>query len=182
MNAVSEVLGIANRFFQSSREPFGAGNGSKSQASGSSAIVDVIEVSLVRGKTLDDTPFERVTIRFISAYFGETSGIEQMQDSNPINTLIDNLKDIASPENTAKRIYQFAISRYGIGSFDGENTVENRKKYVDYILPAVENGIAEAKEILASFPEDIMSQVDETDRIIHNMFDSFLAEIESRES
>ena len=84
---------------------------------------------------------------------------------------LNEMVDYFSPENTAARIVNFALSR-----FPGEGTQEDRQKYADYIMPAIQKGYSEARGLLSAFslPDEVWEQIDETGRLITKMMDEFV--------
>lgn len=90
-----------------------------------------------------------------------------------LDSAIEKLKEYFSPENVARRIFDFAITHYGKGSFTGEDTPELRERYRDFIMPAIDRGFADALAILGDLPEDVMESVDTTHDLIVEKFDQF---------
>ena len=86
------------------------------------------------------------------------------------------LQEYFSPENTAGRILDFALSRYGYGHFAGPDSSENRAQFRDFIFPAIEKGFQEATDSFrGTLPEEIMDQVHETLSKIKVGFENFIA-------
>ncbi|MFO0947600.1 MAG: DUF5610 domain-containing protein [Planctomycetota bacterium] len=85
-------------------------------------------------------------------------------------------QDYFSPENTAKRITDFALSGFGKygGTTAGDNSQEARQKYADYILPAIDKGFADARKLLGLLPDSISQQIDDTRSLIGDRFDQFV--------
>ncbi|MBI5361513.1 MAG: DUF5610 domain-containing protein [Planctomycetes bacterium] len=84
---------------------------------------------------------------------------------------LNELVDYFSPENTAARIVNFALSR-----FQGEGVQEDRQKYADYIMPAIQKGFSEARAMLGAFnlPQEVWDQIDETYGLVEKMMDDFI--------
>ncbi len=85
---------------------------------------------------------------------------------------IGKLREAFTPEKTARRILDFALSRYG--AEEGSDTPESRAAYRDTILPAVERGYQEALGLLGALPEEIRSELEATIRRVRELFDAFI--------
>lgn len=86
--------------------------------------------------------------------------------------------DYFSPENTANRIADFALSGFKLfegGAASKENSADSRQRFADYILPAIDKGFADARKILGALPDQISADIDKTRSLIGNRFDDFLA-------
>lgn len=85
-------------------------------------------------------------------------------------------RDYFSPENTAKRIADFALSGFGLfgGTKPGDTSPEARQKFADYILPAIDKGFADARKLLGALPDSIGRDIDKTRSLIGDRFDQFL--------
>ena len=82
-----------------------------------------------------------------------------------------------SPEATAGRIADFALS--GFSFFDGgsaaqENSVDSRQRFSDFIIPAIEQGFAEALEILGQLPTQVTDEIQQTRNLIDDRFAQFI--------
>lgn len=87
---------------------------------------------------------------------------------------IDRLRDAFTPEKTARRIAEFALSRYAeSGKAD---TPEARAAYRDGILPAIERGYGEALALLGTLPEEVRAGLEETIRRVRDLLESFVRE------
>lgn len=85
--------------------------------------------------------------------------------------------DYYSPDNTANRIADFALggfANFGGGSAASENSEASRQRFADYILPAIDKGIADARKILGNLPEEISGNIDKTRDLIGKRFDTFV--------
>ena len=85
--------------------------------------------------------------------------------------------DYFSPENTANRIADFALG--GFSFFEGgkaaaENSQDSRQRFADFILPAIDQGIREALDILGDMPSPILEDVEQTRDLIGERFDAFV--------
>ncbi len=115
--------------------------------------------------------------RFADIFRGaaEAAEVEKPQDPDEVPGFLARLREFFSPEKTAGRIFDFATKHYGQGSFTGEDSEELRSRYREFILPAIEQGFAEARGIMGVLPEEVSAEVDQTFSIIQGMFDKFVA-------
>lgn len=82
------------------------------------------------------------------------------------------LREAFTPEKTARRIADFALSRY---TEQGESdTPEARAAYRDTILPAIERGYQEALGLLGALPEEVRSELEATIRRVRDLFEAFI--------
>lgn len=85
---------------------------------------------------------------------------------------IDRLREAFTPEKTARRIADFALSRY---TEQGESdTPDARAAYRDRILPAIERGYQEALGLLGALPEEVRSELEATIRRVRELFEAFI--------
>ncbi len=115
--------------------------------------------------------------RFADLFRGaaESAGLGTPQDAGGVPDFLAKIREHFSPENTAGRIFDFAKTHFGKGSFTGEDSEELRTRYRDFILPAIEQGFAEARGIMGILPEEVGAEVDKTFSLIQGMFEKFVA-------
>lgn len=93
--------------------------------------------------------------------------------ADPEETLT-RLREAFTPQKTARRIAEFALSRY---ARRGEaDTPEARAAYRDGILPAIERGYGEALELLGTLPEEVRAGLEETIRRVRDLLEVFVRE------
>jgi hypothetical protein len=89
-------------------------------------------------------------------------------ETTEANNLLDQLMEFFSPENTANRILDVAMSffpRSGIFAEQGD-TEASRSEYRDFIGKAIEEGFAQAKAILGDLTKEVGSLVDQTKNLV----------------
>jgi hypothetical protein len=87
------------------------------------------------------------------------------------SSMIEKMKEIFSPENTADRILNFALSWYSPEEADTEAA---RQDFADTIGAAVQKGFDEALSILGDLEDEIMSGIDKTHELVFNGLDNFV--------
>ncbi len=87
---------------------------------------------------------------------------------------IDRLAAEFTPEKTAGRIADFALSWYGQWLDGREDSQETRAEFADYIGDAVQQGFDEAGAILGVLPENTQSEIDQTHELVFAALDSFV--------
>jgi hypothetical protein len=118
--------------------------------------------------------YESVSIRIdgrISRAYGEGDLGERFKSL--LETGIESLKDFFSPENTASRISEFALSRFN--ALRPESSEADRQEYRDFIQPFVEQGYQDALGVLGELPEEIGDVLDDTMQIVRSLFDDFVS-------
>lgn len=115
--------------------------------------------------------------RFADIFRGaaDEAGVEKPQDKAAVPGFLAKLREFFSPEKTAGRIFDFATKHYGQGSFTGEDSEALRSRYREFILPAIEQGFAEARGIMGILPDEVEAEVDQTFSIIQGMFEKFVS-------
>lgn len=115
--------------------------------------------------------------RFADIFRGaaDAAGVEKPKDPGDVPDFFAKLREFFSPEKTARRIFDFATTHYGQGSFTGEDNEDLRTRYREFILPAIEQGFAEARGIMGVLPEEVSAEVDQTFSIIQGLFDRFVS-------
>jgi len=83
-----------------------------------------------------------------------------------------------TPEATAGRILDFALSMFGtgVGNHTTEDTPESRREYADYILPAIQKGFDEARAILGALSPEVADGTSRTWAQIQEGLDRFAGE------
>lgn len=72
-------------------------------------------------------------------------------------------------ENTSQRIVDFAVSFYSL--FDGSGS-----DYIEMIKGAIEDGFAQAREMLGEVPDEISALVDDTYQLVMEKMDAWAVE------
>lgn len=86
------------------------------------------------------------------------------------------LQEYFSPEKTAERILDVALSFYGV-SETAQNSGESeatRKTFADFIGNAIEEGFSQARTVLGTLPEDIEAGVGKTHSLIFTGLENFV--------
>ncbi len=97
-------------------------------------------------------------------------------DETAANDALATLQDYFSPEKTAERILDIALSFYGVRdtrSAEGDSEVA-RKSFADFIGAAIEEGFKQARTILGSLPEDVESGITKTHSLVFDGLDDFV--------
>lgn len=104
----------------------------------------------------------------------EASG-EQPVDFEALDSedLLARLKDLFSPEKTAQRILDFALSHYAPAGEDGEAA---RQAFADRIGSAIQEGFDQAQTILGELEESIQAGIDQTHARVFDGLDRFVTE------
>ncbi len=86
------------------------------------------------------------------------------------------LKEMFSPENTAKRILDFALSFFpGSSQYaEGGDNEDSRQNFADYIGAAIQKGFDQAMGILGTVPEETQDGIDQTHEIVFGGLDDFV--------
>ncbi|MFC1587971.1 DUF5610 domain-containing protein [Planctomycetota bacterium] len=151
------------------------------QADQAKALFFEVNVNVTRtilNATSDQQDAGRLNFNFqsVEAYYQSSRGatFEGPSLEERLNPLAS-LQEYFSPENTASRIFDFALSRYGYGRFASPDSSENRADYRDYIFPAIEKGFQEALAAFGELPEEILDAVHNTIAKIQVSFENFVA-------
>ncbi|MHC4885220.1 MAG: DUF5610 domain-containing protein [Planctomycetota bacterium] len=108
------------------------------------------------------------SFEFLQAASGEApQDVSQMEGE----TLIDRLQELFSPEKTAQRILDFALSWYNP---QGEDTVDARNAFRQEIGGAVQKGFDEAAAILGPVDDSIQEGIDRTHELVFGGLDDFV--------
>jgi hypothetical protein len=87
------------------------------------------------------------------------------------SSMIEKMQEIFSPENTADRILNFALSWYSPEEGDTEVA---RQDFADTIGAAIQKGFDEALNILGDLEDEIMDGIDKTHELVFNGLDDFV--------
>jgi len=136
----------------------------------SQAILNI--VSRNGDKTSVKFNFESIEVYGRSSTGKATDGVD---DAERVQNPMAKLQELFSPENTANRILDFALSYYGFGRFATDDSSENRAVYRDFIFPAIEKGFQEALSVFGELPQDILDQIHETLAKVQVGFENFVA-------
>ncbi len=133
-------------------------------------------------------------IRALKAY-GNAEGAEEpspqsaegvengaAEAAGPKDEFLARMMEYFSPENTSDRIFRFAMQGYGQGSFTGPDDPARRERFGSFILPHIEKGFAQARELLGELPEDIAKIVDRTLELVQGKFQDFANPAENAET
>jgi hypothetical protein len=115
--------------------------------------------------------------RFSDIFRGaaDAAGLGLPGEAVGVPDFLSKLREFFSPARTAQRIYDFATKHFGQGTFTGEDSEEMRSRYRDFVLPAIEQGFAEARATMGILPDEVTAEVDQTFSLIQGMFDKFVA-------
>ncbi len=137
--------------------------------------VSLFEVDLQVQRSLQSANGQVLTERaelafsYFEANFG--SAVEGLENEVPFTGDF-------TPEATAGRIRDFALSMFGtgVGNHTTEDTPESRREYVDYILPAIQKGFDEARAILGALAPEVENGTNRTWTQIQEALDRFTGE------
>lgn len=126
-------------------------------------------VSGPQGATYEQIDFSfSASFEFLQAASGgEPISMEGMDGQS----LIEKMQEIFSPEKTAGRILDFALSHYAP---EGEDTEGARQEFADYIGGLVQKGFDEAQKILGELEESIQKGIDTTHELVFKGLDDFV--------
>lgn len=90
--------------------------------------------------------------------------------------LLDKLNDYFSPEKTAGRILDFALSFFPKSSMfeKGGDTEDARQSFADFIGKAIQKGFDEAGAALGKLPDKVQDGVDKTHDIVFKGLEDFI--------
>lgn len=90
--------------------------------------------------------------------------------------MLDKLNDYFSPEKTAGRILDFALSFFPQSSMfeQGGDTEDARQSFADFIGSAIQKGFDEAGAALGKLPDKVQDGVDNTHDIVFKGLDDFI--------
>ncbi|MBF0406003.1 MAG: DUF5610 domain-containing protein [Candidatus Riflebacteria bacterium] len=110
------------------------------------------------------------SLKNVSDNYGKANGVQEQKDS------LAELKEYFSPEKTAKRILDVALSFYPSHSTFAENgdSESSRKSFADFIGGAIDEGFKQARGLIGPMPDDVESDVDKTHSIIFEGLDNFV--------
>ncbi|MFZ2957386.1 MAG: DUF5610 domain-containing protein [Candidatus Ozemobacteraceae bacterium] len=97
-----------------------------------------------------------------------STGISSISSSSGTTDSLTQLQDYFSPEKTAERILDVAMSFFPVsetGQTMGD-TVEGRQKFSDFIGAAIDEGFNQARGRLGSLPDDVSAGVDKTHSLV----------------
>ncbi len=113
------------------------------------------------------------SFEFLSASSGQTAPTSGTDSADPMQQMLDYF----SPEKTAGRILDFALSFFDKSQAykDGGNTQEARQNFSDFIGGAIQKGFDQAGAILGGgLPDEIQSGIDQTHDIVFKGLDDFV--------
>ena len=126
---------------------------------------------------------ERSTGRDPSAsplsFFQQLGGAENQDKTTEAESgqnLLSALKDYFSPEKTAERILDVALSFYpssDAAQQEGEEATK-RKSFADFIGGAIKEGFSQARTILGALPEDVSKGIDTTFDLVTSGLEDFV--------
>jgi len=110
---------------------------------------------------------------FIAAPGAEVAAGQAKADAeNALSTWLEYF----SPEKTAERILDFALSYFPRSKWFAENgdTADARQDFADYIRPAIQKGFDEARRILGVLPENIQEHIAKTHKVVFQGIQDFV--------
>jgi hypothetical protein len=93
--------------------------------------------------------------------------VEEEEEVDAADTL--EIPEYWNAENTSQRIVDFAVSFYSL--FEG-----NGGEYLDMIKEAIEDGFAQARELLGELPDEVSALVDNTYELVMEKLDAWAIE------
>ena len=107
-----------------------------------------------------------------AAESGDAEGAQETQAASPL----DKLMAYFSPEKTAQRILDFALSYFPKSKQYQEqgDTETGRQSFADFIGQSVQKGFDKAQKILGKLPESIQSGIDTTHTIVFDGLSMFV--------
>ena len=105
-----------------------------------------------------------------------TENVDQKVDEAAEQDQLTYLRDYFSPENTAGRILDVALSFFGISEIaKSEGDTESaRQNFSDFIGGAINEGFRQAREILGDLPEEIAGGIDKTHTLVFSGLEDFV--------
>ncbi|MHC4871457.1 MAG: DUF5610 domain-containing protein [Planctomycetota bacterium] len=135
------------------------------------------EVNLQTIKTIsgpNGSSYEEINFSFNASFefLQAASGNQPLkaEELEPEN-LIDKMQELFSPENTAKRILDFALAMYAP---QGEGGEADRQEFADFIGDAIQKGFNEAQNILGKLEESIQEGIDKTHDLVFDGLNNFV--------
>lgn len=89
---------------------------------------------------------------------------------------LQRLRAFFSPEKTAERILDFALSFFPLSSHfkEGGDIEDNRQAFADFIGKAIQKGFDEALGILGKLPDPVQENIDQTHKIVFDGLQDFV--------
>lgn len=118
---------------------------------------------------------QKVSGRDVAAEGKDQSEQTESADQGTKDALTQ-LQEYFSPERTAERILDVALSFFGYsetGQTDG-NSEPARRKFADFIGNAIETGFAQARDILGQLPEDVEAGIGDTHSLVFSGLEEFV--------
>jgi len=129
--------------------------------------------SMLRLTTGSDGAGEKVTAGFefdLTSIYADIG----ITDTDTMDGALDKMREFFSPENTAQRIFDFAVSQYPLHLDGAEDTEETRQAFADFIGDAIQEGFDEAAAILGVLPESVQAEINETHELVFAKLDAFV--------
>jgi len=98
---------------------------------------------------------------------GDAAALQELDGQ----ALMDKIQDLFTPEKTAQRILDFALSQYAP---EGEDSTDQRQAFADRIGDAIQKGFDEAQGILGRIEERIQEGIDQTHERVFRGLDEFV--------
>ncbi len=141
----------------------------------------VMAVAGENGMTMQSTSFSlSASFEFIGMSSGYGSDFnpfatDDTEEGQPTD-MMSKLKDMFSPEKTAQRILDFALSFFPNSKqyTEGGDTQDSRQSFADIMSAAVQKGFDQAMGILGKVPEETEKEIDETHSRVFDGFDDFV--------
>ncbi len=109
------------------------------------------------------------SLEFMQVARGDDDSIKT--DKPEQSDFIEKMKDLFSPEKTAERILDFALSQYAPQGEGGEG---DRQAFADFIGSAIQDGFNQAQSILGKLNDSIQEGVDKTHKLVFDKLNDFV--------
>jgi hypothetical protein len=137
------------------------------------------------GTTTSSTSLSfKETLEFLQTASGETptTGATATDPTaadpvtEPESDALSRLMAYFSPEKTAQRILDVAMSFFGVSEVQGRegDTEGARRTFADFIGGAINEGFKQARGILGAIPENIASGIDKTHALVFGGLEDFV--------
>lgn len=125
-----------------------------------------------------ETSVESFSFQSSYEFLQQASGAESVDNTDELTDqdVLTKLQEYFSPENTAQRILDVALSFFSSSSYGktGGNTEDSRKNFAEFIGAAIDEGFSQARDILGKLPEEVESGIDKTHSIVFDGLNDFV--------
>lgn len=133
------------------------------------------EINTANGIEIQEVNFSyQASYEFLQQASGQPP-VEQEPGAEVKDTLTQ-LQEFFSPENTAQRILDVAMSFFPSSSMfraDGDNE-SSRSNFADFIGNAINKGFTQARKLLGDLPEEVNNQLNKTHELVFAGLDDFI--------